>query len=55
MNTREIAKAMMSETNPNFCNDLRACETGECKNYTDEECLDWWVRGMKEILKQGSK
>ena len=47
--TREEIKAILLEKIPNFCNELRESDW-EYKNYTDEECLDWWVLGIETAL-----
>ena len=59
MNTREELreeiKRRLLEHRPNICNVLREDESGEYKNYTDEECLDWWALGIEEVIKAESK
>ena len=39
MLTREEIKARLLEHRPNICNDLRADESEEFKNFTDEELM----------------
>ena len=51
MQTREEIKAILLEKMPNFCNDLRESDW-EYKNFTDEECLDWWALGIEEVIKK---
>ena len=55
MQTREEIKAILLEKMPNFCNDLRESDCGEYKNYTDEECLDWWVLAIEAVANAESK
>ena len=55
MKTREEIKAIVLERKPNFCNDLRESDCGEYKNYTDEECLDWWVLAIEAVANAESK
>jgi hypothetical protein len=44
----EKVKAWILKKQPNICNKLRADETGEFKNFTDEECLNFLVKPWKE-------
>lgn len=46
MLTREEIKARLLEHRPNICNDLRADESEEFKNFTDEECLDLLIQPL---------
>ena len=55
MLTREEIKARLLEHRPNICNDLRADESEEFKNFTDEECLDWWVLAIEAVANAESK
>jgi len=52
----EAMKAVLKEQQPNFCNKMRAYETGEFKNFTDEECYEFMCRNsnlwQEVLLKQ---